>query len=329
MSYSRPVFAADLIKSTIYDCEVINFKDHNIVKEAKKFVIHPIETANYIEVCGKKQEEYLIRIPYAHIQDIKIDSEAKGFFKKSDKFLTLNYLDNNQTNSISIDVNDKYVDEIFNSIMAKKSRISSFWQTLPIEYYIDGNPQQTTVYSEAPFLSESEDLIWYDQNLSGIINKKLSVLFAVTNFRIILYNFQNSRGSIIPLSQVDDVIVMNRRTISDSVRTGTFVGGGRMKGFGGVTTSYGKGFSRVIGDLVFMVNGQEVMRWGGIADPTGISRMIKSVIKELYPKKKASAPKPKTTKVAAKDTPLTILKKRLANGEISLDEFEKLKAALE
>jgi len=328
MNYSRPAFAANLLKSTIYDCDVINFKDQYVIKEAKKIILHPLETANYLEICNKKQE-YLIRIPYAHIQDIKIDSEAKGFFKKSDKFLSVTYLDNNQTNSIAIDVDDKYVDEIYNYVIRTKSRIPSFWQTFKIEYNIDGTTQQIDVYSEAPFLTEAEDLIWYDQNLSGIINKNLKVLFAVTNFRIILYDFENSKGSIIPLSQIDDVVVMNRRTVSDSVRTGTFVGGGRIRGFGGVSVSYGKGLSKVLGDLVFMVNGQDVMRWGSIADPTGVSRMIKSVIKELYPKKKIRTEKPKTTKVGARDTPLTILKKRLANGEISIDEFERLKNALE
>ncbi len=203
----------------------------------------------------------------------------------------------------------------------------SFYKKEKIEINLDGVQKTVDVYSSAPFFSDGEDMIWYDANIGGIINKSLKIMFAVTNFRILLYNFEQSGGSSILLPTLDDVVVMNRSSVSDSVRTGTFVGGGRIKGFGGVHASYGKSWSKVIGDLVFMVNGQDVMRWGGIADPTGISQMIKSVLRELYPKVKPKR-KVKTT-VSARDDPLMILKKRFASGEITKEEYEDMKKALE
>jgi len=82
----------------------------------------------------------------------------------------------------------------------------------------------------------------------------------VTNFRAFHTDEENHRvAGYALLYAIDDVIVMNARRISDSV--GYAVYAGRYSGFAG--PRFSSGTSKTIGDLVFIINGQQAT-WGNI-----------------------------------------------------------------
>lgn len=296
MSYSNPIFDINLAKQFIYDIDIMDFKDNESVKEIKKMIVKPVVLGNYVDFTDKAMKRSFLKIAYSKIIDIKTASESAGFFKKNDQYLELVFDENDVNNTIKVNVNDKQIDEIKQNIINAKTQNQSFWETTTIDYELDGESSSAIVHYKAPYLSANEELLWFDQETSGVIQKHLKFVTALTNFRAIIYNFETNSYGCVLLRDVDDVLVMNKRTLSESSRTGTFVGAGRYSGFGGVTMSYGTGKSRVVGDVVFLVNGKQAMSWGGIVDPTGVSRLAKSVIKELYPKKKITKSSKKTQK---------------------------------
>jgi hypothetical protein len=76
------------------------------------------------------------------------------------------------------------------------------------------------------------------------------------------------------LSQLDDIVVTNRHSRSEGGYTSYSVGGGRRGGIR-VGMGQGRGRSRPYGDVVFFVNGQAVLTFYEVEDPSGLVRLIK------------------------------------------------------
>lgn len=112
------------------------------------------------------------------------------------------------------------------------------------------------------------------------LQKKVAESFVITNFRIMrVDNEHNKVFGLILFPQIDDVIVMNTRRISQSQSTGYGSSSGYGTRYG--TRSSSSGTSKTVGDIVFVVNGQKVT-WGGIPDPTGLKNFIKSIKRTMY-----------------------------------------------
>src|SRR4029079_14927738 len=115
----------------------------------------------------------------------------------------------------------------------------------------------------------------------GFFRKKVTVSLVVTNFRIMRFdNEHNKVYGYILFPQLDDVIVMNTRRITQSQSTGYAFSSGYGSRFGTSRRS-SSGTSKTIGDIVFVVNGQKIS-WEGIPDPTGLKNFIKSIKKTMY-----------------------------------------------
>lgn len=129
-------------------------------------------------------------------------------------------------------------------------------------------------------------MLWSYEYSSGIFKKKLVAIEAITNFRVFTYNFENDiLTGLLYMNSIDDVIVENRRRRSSSDRVGTFAGSYRKGNFGGVSYSHSEGTSRSVGDLRFMKNGETYMIFRYVSDPSAIQRLIKSIQKQMFPKK--------------------------------------------
>jgi hypothetical protein len=129
--------------------------------------------------------------------------------------------------------------------------------------------------------------------------------------------------------EYDDVIASNvkQTTSSTGFRTGG-VNAVSVYGFGvnQDTHSYeGMSTGNESGDIIFMSKGKKICTWENFQDPKGIVDMIKSA-KSQFESQDEKIPEPVIS--SSDDDPLKILKIRLAKGEITLEEFNKIKENL-
>lgn len=122
----------------------------------------------------------------------------------------------------------------------------------------------------------SEQVIWKNNVMTGIIHRKVAETQIITNLRVL----QNDRA--VSLADLDDIVVMNSHRESQSQGQRYYV-----RGFG---ASYGTGRStgKTIGDVVFMYRGQPVIVFKQIADPSGICRLAKTAKRSLVTAMKAA-----------------------------------------
>jgi len=162
--------------------------------------------------------------------------------------------------------------------------------------------------------------VLFDKKPSGILGKPLDV-----NIEKILSN------SIINFThdEYDDVFALNVKNTTSSSTTSS--GGTNAVSFYGVGVnqelhSYaGKSEASESGDIVFMSKGKIFFTWNKFVDPKGIVEMIKSA-KKQFKSQDEKMPEPQVS--LSDDDPLKILKKRYASGEISQEEFQKIKEDL-
>ena len=151
-----------------------------------------------------------------------------------------------------------------------------------VYYKTSSGVQSATIDPWSKELQSGEDYLWSYYEEKGIFNKHLSQLWGITNFRIYMYDGEiNKVTGLLMMDQLEDVVVMNTHRQYNSQRVGSY---GRIaRGFG-LSTGYSTGKSVTIGDILFMSNGQPVITWRGLRDPTGLKRLVIAVKKELYPK---------------------------------------------
>jgi len=153
---------------------------------------------------------------------------------------------------------------------------------LEIEFGDGKNWTSTFVYYKLPVLAKGEELAWHLLNTEGVFNKKASVLFAITNFRVLIYDFKNpDKSGNVFLSTVDDILVMNSHRVSHSTRMGSFGSTGRYGMRVGTGGSSGTSTSQTVGDVVFMKDGQRFIVMGAMADPHGIAKLAKTIKKNV------------------------------------------------
>lgn len=109
----------------------------------------------------------------------------------------------------------------------------------------------------------SEQVIWRNDVMTGIIHRKVVETQIITNRRVLQAN------QSVGLTDLDDIIVMNQHRKSER------------SGFYGRGAGYGTSRGRTIGDVVFMYRAQPVIIFTQIADPSGVCRLAKTARKSL------------------------------------------------
>src|SRR5437867_7001114 len=125
--------------------------------------------------------------------------------------------------------------------------------------------------------SISESTIWSDQVTTGFFRKKVIETRYITNLRV-----STNRG-VVYLNQVDDIIVMNSKRMSESQYSGYSAGRYTRYGMGNAKSS-----SRTIGDVVFLSGGQPLITIDQVQDPHGVVRLAKAARKNLISQLKIS-----------------------------------------
>jgi len=124
-----------------------------------------------------------------------------------------------------------------------------------------------------PFLAPDEQLAWYNMKTSGTFTKKVDWVQALTSFRVLEYNFKSHQSTSLPLSLVDNAIVTNRRTVSQTSQNGLFVGSGSNAA---VIQGSAKSTSVTVGDVIFTQSGKNYMTFSQVQDPDGVADVFQS-----------------------------------------------------
>lgn len=179
-----------------------------------------------------------------------------------------------------------------------------------IQFIENGKVKDIILDPSLPALHKEEVVLWSHTAEKGIIKKTPMWRWVITNFRVFDYDEEEQiMHRHLLIRDLDDVIVMDPQQTSESSGYGSF---------NGFAVGFSNTKSKTIGDISFLKNGKILVTFGGISDPYGVADMVKSIKKQSYKEIEKN-----------NDDPLTILKKRLAKGEITKAEYEDLKSALE
>ncbi|HWP78174.1 MAG TPA: zinc-ribbon domain-containing protein [Candidatus Nitrosotenuis sp.] len=234
-----------------------------------------------------KGDKVKLSIPLPLVKNCQVTSVEQGrFIKKDNKMITIEVTDNKGTYKPVFDIEDKYADEVsakinrFSKIPVTDTRNhkAQFW-------YKEDQIKLITIDPWSTDLQQGETILWSISFQKGIINKTTTSTYFVTNYRIFGINndIQEVDGLLL-MSELDDVVVANTVRHSESTSYGSYYGyGGRFVGISG--PRFSSGTSKTTGDVYFMCNGEKIISLGGISDPTGLSRLVKSLKKQLYPQK--------------------------------------------
>lgn len=199
----------------------------------------------------------------------KVEKEDEGFLgRKKRTFLELKWLERySKTENISLFmVEDRYMNEIISKVEELRQIPSGYWE------------KNQSLYWKTPFLGYNEEILWYNIGTEGIINKNIKWLDVITNYRIMEYFFHNHLANTILLFAVDDIVIMNRHSSSQSYSIGNYYGGrNTIMSFRNSNTK-----SRTIGDVIIMHGGKPFITFHQVSDPQGIKNLIKSAKKQIY-----------------------------------------------
>ena len=126
------------------------------------------------------------------------------------------------------------------------------------------NQNNTSQYSFGP-----ETVIWKNEVMTGIFNRKVVEVQIITNLRVL----QNDRA--IALSELDDIIVMNQH------RESQFQGGRYYVRGSGMSYGTGRSTGKSVGDVAFIYQGQPNIVFKKIADPSGVVRLAKAARRSM------------------------------------------------
>jgi hypothetical protein len=121
-------------------------------------------------------------------------------------------------------------------------------------------------------LFPSERVAWEVDSKEGLIHRHVDKTYLITNERVIAIDVQTGRVLVSLPIRDTDVVVMDRRSSSTSVASGVY--------HQGAGSSVRSGKSTSIGSVVFLTNGVERIRLGGIGDPEGVKNLFAAIKRE-------------------------------------------------
>lgn len=135
-----------------------------------------------------------------------------------------------------------------------------------------------------PNFNEGEQVLWSHRVTKGIFNKETVEEWIITGLRAIKkypVTKENPQERFIVIGLADaDIIVMNQHRETSGNRVGTFGGVVNSGAFAGTTTGLTHSTSVTHGDLIFLHDKKEIIRFSNISDPQDVNHMIQTIKKE-------------------------------------------------
>jgi hypothetical protein len=118
-----------------------------------------------------------------------------------------------------------------------------------------------------------ERIAWEKDFKEGLIRRHVERAYVITNRRVIALDMVAGRVIVSLPIRDTDIVVMDRHTGSTSTGGGTY--------HEGMSTSIRTSNSKSVGTIIFMTNGVERIRIGGIGDPDGVKNLFNSIKREV------------------------------------------------
>jgi hypothetical protein len=123
-------------------------------------------------------------------------------------------------------------------------------------------------------LASGEQPIWSDVKKTGFIHRKIVQVLAVTNYNIILWKAGQPQTTV-PISDLSDVVVMDRKSTGSSHHYGYSYGSRRFRNY----NTIGNYSSQQIGTIIFFVGSNPRLTWYGVSDPNGLKSLVNNLRK--------------------------------------------------
>lgn len=267
---------SNLVKKFEYEVKVLDYDGDVLFGDIDKMMIFPIEIGNKIELY--KKDVPIIDLSIKSIKAINTASRTKGVLKKQDLMLEITFDDGSQIRTIKLDVSDKQVNEILGKINGLRDLENRYWTVIDFTYVENGRDVPTALFPTSPFLAAGEKILWYATKTGGVFSKHIEWMQVLTDFRMLEYDFQTHGSTVVALPAVDDIIIANQRTESETTRSGSR----------GYSTSSTK--SRTIGDIVFVSGGKPVITLYHIVDPGAVVEVATSAKQQAMNTKMIKTP---------------------------------------
>ncbi len=294
----KPMIDAKRIEKFSYDVESAK-QDGMEIRNANKLVIYPMESGNKLDLQTKDGRS-LFAAGLNFVQSVNTVSRPEGLLKRTNLSVEIKYGDQLGGGSITVDIEDKKVKEFIQMVQNLSQISKDYWSTAECIHNHQNKPAVSKVFYKAPFLAENEDVLWMRTLDEGIINRHVKVLFALTNFRAIEYDFKSHECGRVFLSNVDDIVVMNQHRESDSQSSGTYRSTGP---YTASSSGERSTTSRVVGDVVFMADGKSMIQFSHVTDPQGLVHLAKAARDEIKEAEKRFAGQKKEGTVSSGTAP--------------------------
>lgn len=120
-------------------------------------------------------------------------------------------------------------------------------------------------------LMSGETVAWHIDFMEGVIHRHPKQTYAITNYRVLAIDRLAGRLTIALPIKDTEITVMNRRSESNGYTVGMYhegmYGGRRMS------------TSTEVGEIVFITNGVERIKLGGVKDPSGVKNLFETIKK--------------------------------------------------
>lgn len=138
-------------------------------------------------------------------------------------------------------------------------------------------PKTIEIFSFAPFLAEGEQILWENLKSDTINNKKqVNSIEALTNFRVLYYDYGQHIVSAILLRDVQEISVNNlQKTVSVSPRGEYSIYSHKLTGINSVATN------NLVGNIVFYSKDRPPMNFSQISDPETLFK-VAGILKQQY-----------------------------------------------
>ncbi|HET7284845.1 MAG TPA: zinc ribbon domain-containing protein [Nitrososphaeraceae archaeon] len=291
---SHPMVSLDLIQSNEYDVKVNNWPEGLADKNKgyNKMLIHPIEKGNYIEFRNEQDKNYNGYIIELH-NVINIDvmgnsvGPLSGFLTKTDPGLSLSFKAHDYENDINtgvytivIGISEKFALEIKDKVRSLKNiENAKFWSNAKDYTVIKTSNadrlqiKSRPVYLLAPFLNEEEEVLWF--NVKTNMKTFIKSIEAITNFRILQYDYEEHGGNYIGIVGFDEPEVSNLTNTSKDNHS-NIEGFVHSKNTISELKSQGMTSAATTGDVSFALRGKPFIIFKQVGDPVQVCKLAKT-----------------------------------------------------
>jgi ribosomal protein L40E len=261
-----------LLKIPIYKIELVSDSFGKPDKRVNVVEIHPVEWNSDIVFVALKTKVPPVEIPVSNITDVSVISEKKGTFrKKEDLMLKITFRDiDNSERWLIMNMEDEYIQEFLDRVQALKQKESDelYWTRHSLILQDNSGLTRTVdIYPLTPFLADGEEIIWQNILSQPKSKDKVDTVQVLTNYRVLLYNYEQHAGSVILLPFIEDVTVTNI-THTKGKPIGIYV---KSSPFSTIE-NLNKG---TIGDVVFSFGGRPFLTFSQISDPGKLASTVR------------------------------------------------------